>query len=204
MKRNDGLFVLAVTGGIASGKSMVTDHLKKCGLPIVDADVISKQLTAKNAAGTLAIAKQFGEEYVKDGVLDRCAFAALIFSDEKARSKLNGLLHPMVFAQMQRELTALARAGHALAVIDVPLLFESGADRFADEIWCVDAPVSTRLQRIVQRDGVSIQEAQRRIDAQMDERTRCEKSDVIIDNAQEWERTRAHVDELLKERRLVI
>ena len=203
MKQNDGLFVLAVTGGIASGKSTVTAYLQQCGLPVVDADAIARALTRPYAPGTMAIARYFGSCFVQNGTLDRRALAQLVFSDEKARRKLNGVIHPMVIAQIQRQLTALARNGYTCAILDVPLLFESGLDAMADEIWCVDAPASVRIPRIMQRDGVSREDALRRIAAQMDDATRREKSDVVIDNASGWDNTRRQVDELLRERRLV-
>ena len=203
MKQNDSLFVLGVTGGIASGKSTVTAYLKSRGLPVVDADAIARALTGPHADGTMAIARHFGSKFVQNGTLDRRALAQLVFSDEKARRKLNGLIHPMVAAQIQRQLTALARAGYTCAILDVPLLFESGLDALADETWCIDAPASVRVPRIMQRDSVSREDALRRIAAQMDDRMRREKSDVVIDNASGWENTRRQVDQLLRERRLV-
>ena len=134
--------VLAVTGGIGAGKSTVTAYLRKLGVPVVDADAISHKLTQKNAAGTLAVARAFGEPYVKDGEMDRRALAELVFSDPAEREKLNAILHPMILDAMRRELARLEEKGTRLAVIDVPLLFESGTDALADEIWCVEAPNS--------------------------------------------------------------
>ena len=201
MMQNKPMTVLAVTGGIGAGKSTVTAYLRKLGVPVVDADAISHKLTQKNAAGTLAVARAFGEPYVKDGEMDRRALAELVFSDPAAREKLNAILHPMILDAMRRELARLEEKGTRLAVIDVPLLFESGTDALADEIWCVKAPKQCRIERIMRRDHATARQAQARIDAQSDDKTLREKCDFVIDNGGAAEDTRAAIDRRLKERR---
>ncbi len=197
------MHVLAVTGGIGAGKSCVTDYLASKGIDVVDADKISHELTAKNAAGTLAIAKLFGEDYVRDGVLDRKKLAQLVFSNEEKRAQLNALMHPMVLHTMKSRLAELEKMGKTIALIDVPLLFESGADALADEIWCVDAPIDIRIARIAERDGMSEEQARARIASQMDDDQRKSKSDVVLENIGELTMLYSKIDALLKERGLL-
>jgi dephospho-CoA kinase len=175
--------LVGLTGGIATGKSTFARLLRERGLPVVDADELSR--AASRTRPVLdAIARDFGEELLQaDGQLDRKKMGALVFSDEAARRRLEAILHPAIRAAMAAETGRLATEGHPLAFYDTPLLFESG---LGDQVECVVviyAPRIEQIERVVRRDGLSWAEAQARLAAQMDIEEKARLADAVIDNS---------------------
>ena len=174
------MYVIALTGGIASGKSTLLAALQKLGAPVIDADQISRSLTAPNGEALPKIRKVFGDAvFQNDGTLDRKAMAAIVFTDERARHQLESIIHPMVQKRIQEELKSIAQ-NYTAAVVDIPLLFESGMESIADEVWCVYVPQREQLKRLCQRDKLSRNQALQRIKSQMNPREKCRKSDHVI------------------------
>ena len=149
--------VIAITGGIGSGKTTVAGWIRKTGVPVVDADRISRALTAQDGQALPLIRQAFGDGvFHPDGTLDRAALAALVFTEDPApRKTLERILHPMVIARMQGELAALKAQGTPIAVTEVPLLYEAGAQGMADAVLCVTAREETRLNRLMARSGLT-------------------------------------------------
>ena len=199
MMQNKPMTVLAVTGGIGAGKSTVTAYLRKLGVPVVDADAISHKLTQKNASGTLAVARAFGEPYVKDGEMDRRALAELVFSDPAAREKLNAILHPMILDAMRRELARLEEKGTRLAVIDVPLLFETGMDALCDETWVLSADAETQVARVMMRDRVERELVEARIQNQMPAEEKEKLATQVNPTERPMEKTQAELAALYQQ-----
>ena len=130
-------YVIGLTGGIACGKSHVARELRSLGVPVLDADAISRGVTAPGGAALPAIRAAFGDEVFQGESLDRRALGALVFGDAQKRRQLEEIIHPLVIAQMQRE---TEEANAAVVGWDVPLLYETGMDARCDEVWCVYVP----------------------------------------------------------------
>ncbi len=183
---------MGLTGGIASGKSHVSRTLRELGCPVIDADGISRALTADGGPALPPIRRLFGGAVFRpDGTLDRSALGALVFADQKKLAALNHLMHPMVFEEINRRLIAMPDA--PLVVLEVPLLYETGADKSCDEVWTVFVPYEEQLRRLMRRNGLSEQEAARRIASQMPGLERNRLADRVIDASGPYPETEAQV-----------
>ena len=174
--------VIALTGGIACGKSTVAGMLRELGAVIVDADEISRSLTAPGGKALPLLRETFGDGiFAGDGTLDRAALAKVVFSDEAQREKLNALLHPMIREEMGRQAQAGMESGAKAVVLDVPLLFEANMQDMAQTVVCVCAPEEIQIARMASRNGYSRQEALSRIQSQMPLSDKMRLSDVTLD-----------------------
>ncbi|WP_300365759.1 dephospho-CoA kinase [Hydrogenimonas sp.] len=171
-------YAVALTGGIASGKSTVCNLLKLYGLRIIDADQIARDQIDKEAA---AIAEIFGKEYVKDGKVDRKALGRLIFSDEGARRELERFLHPKIREEIYRQ-SETQDALKGPYIVDIPLFFETANYPIKDVI-VVYAPREIQKKRLIEREGMSEEEAEARLNAQMDIEEKRKRATWVIDNS---------------------
>jgi len=183
--------VIGLTGGIASGKSLVARFLRELGAEVIDADAVAREVVEPGTAALREIAEAFGPEIVRpDGTLDRRALADRIFRDAGARARLNAITHPRMKETMREKLIALARQGVKIAVLEAALLLDAGWDDLADEVWVTVAPRDTAAQRTAQRSGLEEAEVLRRIEAQMSDEERIRRADVVIDTGGDMEATR--------------
>lgn len=191
---------VGLTGGIASGKSAVSQRLAEHGAIIIDADILAREALEPGTSGLEEVVDTFGSGVLTEsGALDREALGQIVFADEDARAKLNAIVHPRV-RDARNALRAQAPED-AVVVEDIPLLVETGqADRF-DVVVVVSAPVEQRLDRIVQHRNTSPEDAQSRIDAQTSEAERTAVADVVLDNSGTLEELHAQVDELYEKLR---
>jgi dephospho-CoA kinase len=172
---------VALTGGVGSGKSTVASLLSGLGVPIIDADEISRSLTATGSPVLDEIRAAFGNRYVdSSGGLDRAALRALVFSDPSARKRLESILHPRIRAETLRRLAELSAP---YAIVEIPLLFETGQTDIADRILVVDLPESEQIRRVRERSGLDIDEIRRIIDSQASRTERLAGADDVIDNS---------------------
>ncbi len=175
------MLVVALTGGVGSGKSSVAAILSGIGVPVIDADAISHALTAPGSPVLVLIAEAFGARFIiSDGHLDRAAMRALVFSDTAVRARLESILHPRIGSEMQRRLAQLSAP---YAVLEIPLLFEAGQTDLADRILVVDLPESEQIRRVRHRSGLEVAEIRRIIDSQAPRSRRLEGADDVIDNS---------------------
>lgn len=178
--------IIALTGGIASGKSTVSNRLAEHGAVIVDADRLAREVVEPGTPGLEAIRRRFGDAVIaQDGTLDRPALGSVVFSDATALSDLNAITHPAVWrAALDRFAEAEAADDQAVVVYDVPLLVEASPDRPLrfDRVVVVEAERAERIRRLVADRGMSEQDAVRRIGAQADDEQRRAVADVVIDN----------------------
>lgn len=189
------MVIIGLTGGIASGKSTVSRILRELGSPVIDADAIVHQLQAPGTPVTAAIAREFGPEVIRpDGSLDRAALGAIVFRDPARRKALETIVHPAVRERMWADVDRYRAEGRPAVVLDVPLLIEGGMYRTVDQVWLVYADRATEHARLMARDGLTAEEADRRIAAQMDLDEKRRYAQVIIDNRGSVAETREQVE----------
>ncbi len=187
--------VIGLTGGIASGKSTASRILRELGAPVVDADVLAREVVEPGTEGWRQVIEAFGHGIVlPGGQLDRRRLARLVFADEAARGRLNAIIHPRVRERMQAAVEEARTAGEPAVVLDVPLLMEGGLDAACDQVWVVYVDEETQLFRLMQRDGLPPEEARRRIAAQLPLREKAARADVVIYNTGAVEETRRQVE----------
>lgn len=178
------MIIIGLTGGIASGKSTVAHLLRNAGVPIVDADEVARDVVDVGSDGLEAVIAEFGKEYLlPDGRLDREKLGAAIFADTSARLRLNGILHPRIAELSQRRFSALAEMGTEACVYDVPLLYENRLENMMAAVIVVYVDASTQRNRLMARDGLSAQKADRRIAAQLPLEEKRDRADFVIDNS---------------------
>jgi len=175
------MFVVGLTGGIGSGKSTVADLFAARGVPIVDTDVIAHRITAPHGIAMPQIAAEFGSEFVAaDGSLDRARMRTLVFGDESARKRLEGITHPLIRAETERE--QREARGHYVIVV-VPLLVESGSWKSrVNRVLTVDCSVDTQIARVMNRNGFSREQVLAIIARQATREARLTAADDVIDN----------------------
>jgi len=174
--------IIGLTGGIASGKSTAAEYLSKKGAEIIDADKISHKVSRRGNKGWKAVVNEFGEEILKENKeFDREKLADIIFSDPNKRRKLESLLHPIIIYEM-KEKAYKYLSQNKIVVFMAPLLFEVGLDKFCDTVWVISADKEVQIKRLRERDGISREDALKRIDAQMSLQKKEEKADFVIEN----------------------
>lgn len=190
--------LIALTGGIASGKSTIAARLAEHGAIVVDADRIVRDVQSVGSPVLDEIAEAFGASIIAaDGALDRAALGARVFGHADALARLNAIVHPAVRAESQRRFDAAFAADPSVVVVyDVPLLVEARVDDPWDLIVVAHAPVEVRLRRLVELRGMTTDAAQARIDAQVSDEQRLAIADVVIDTGTTIERTREQTDAL--------
>ncbi|MEF2825629.1 MAG: dephospho-CoA kinase [Peptococcaceae bacterium] len=189
--------IIGITGGIASGKTIVSDYVKKLGYPVVDADLLSREIMAPGSPVLEQVRHIFGETMIAgDGALNRKALAEKIFHDEQARQTLDGLTHPAIRALAEERFSQLE--GESTVFFVVPLLFESGMDDLCDEIWLVHAEESLRRSRLSARDGIDETYAQSKIDSQMRDEERLNKGTRVLFNDGDLNHLYEQIESFLK------
>lgn len=190
--------LVALTGGIASGKSTIARRLAEHGAVIVDADQIVRDVQSPGSPVLAAIAEEFGAQMLRpDGSLDRAALGAVVFGDPDRLVALNAIVHPAVRAESARRfLDASAADPGALVVYDVPLLAEARASDPWDTVIVAHAPAEVRMQRLIEQRGMTQEEARARIAAQATDEERLRLADIVVDTAGTLEHTLRQVDEL--------
>jgi dephospho-CoA kinase len=188
------MLIIGLTGGIGSGKTAVSDRFAALGVPVVDTDLISRQLVEPGHPLLQSIIREFGDSYLDtSGHLDRPALGKLIFSDPQARYKLESILHPAIRREAQKQMDQL-QANYAILVI--PLLAENGANYSLDRVLVVDTPESLQIERVMQRDGSSRKSVQNILSSQASRSQRLHLADDVIINDADLSALNAAVDKL--------
>ena len=175
---------VALTGNIAAGKSEVVRRLAEWGATIIDADHLAREAQAPGTEVLRAIAQRFGKEMIlPDGSLDRAALRGLVMGDETALATLNGIVHPAVRRRRDQLLAEAKARGDRIVINDIPLLFEAADPAQFDLVVLVDAPEELRRARLTGLRGLSADEADRMLRAQIPAEVKRARADIIIDNA---------------------
>lgn len=192
--RSDHRFSIALTGGIASGKTLVSDEFKMLGVPVIDTDVIAHQVVEPGQPALLEIENTFGSSILDEsGRLRRGDLRELIFSNPEARKKLESILHPMIRQEVSK---AIAKVKHNYCILVIPLLAEHGSYPDVDRVLVVDVEPATQIARLMARDGSSGQQAEKALAAQASREQRLAIADDVIDNSGSTEDARLEVARL--------
>ena len=192
---------VGLTGSIAVGKSFVLGVLKELGCHVLDADEVAREVVRPGTAGLQAVVEAFGKEILEsDGTLDRSMLGAIVFADADKRKQLNSILHPFIIAAQDEELAGLERDDpDGIAVVDAALMIESGGYRRFDKLIVVYCEPDVQLQRLVKRDQLSLEDAQRRISSQMPQEEKKSYADFLIDTSGSLESTRQQVEDVFRQ-----
>lgn len=197
MNSLDGVMVIGLTGQTGAGKSTVSNVFVKNGFHLIDADAISR-LVVKRGSHCLADLREcFSDTILRpDGELDRQMLASIAFSDHRKLEMLNTIMYPYIMGEILRMIHRYSQQNRKLILLDAPTLFESRADDFCDLIISVVADASIRKQRIMKRDGISAEAAQRRMSVQLTEEFFREHSDTVLENNTSLEELMSAAQEL--------
>lgn len=191
-------FVLGLTGGIASGKSTVSHYFLGKNIPVVDADLIAKEVVEPRTPGLAKIISHFGSSILTaTGELDRKKLGVIIFNNEEERVELNNILHGEIERRVDQLLSDLKQEDYPLIIMDIPLLYEVDYQYKCDEVMTVFVSQKTQINRLMIRNSLSNEQAMDRINSQMPLIDKALLSDVIIDNEGSIENTRLQVDRWL-------
>jgi len=194
---------VGLTGSIGVGKSYVTSVLRELGCHTTDADQVAREVVAPGAAGLNAIVESFGSDVLMaDGTLDRKKLGTVVFADESKRKLLNSILHPFIIARQDEIMRQWeTRDPQGIGVIDAALMIESGGYERFDKIIVVHCRPEVQLERLMQRDGLSQEEAEQRIRSQMPQEEKLRFADFSIDASNGFEDTRRQTEEVFRKLR---
>ncbi len=173
--------------------------LRDAGIPVLDADRISREVTAPGGRAYDAVVEAFGRGILRaDGTIDRKRLGEIVFADASLRARLEAITHPAILEAMKEALSKLARGGHRAAVVEATLIHESGRKGLFEAVISVTCDRETQISRITARDGISRSQAEARLRAQMDPERKAGASDYVIDNSGDLDETRRQVDALVQ------
>ncbi|XP_017119938.1 dephospho-CoA kinase [Drosophila elegans] len=178
------MFIVAVTGGVATGKSTISKVFKRQGIPVIDADKIAREIVEPGQPCWQRIREIFGDDVLLPSKeINRAVLGKMIFEDKELRGKLNKITHPTIHRKIFWQVCKLLVTGHSWIVLDLPLLFETGVlIDFIHKIICVTCDSDKQLERLIARNELSESDARHRVDSQMPLEQKCEKSHFVIDN----------------------
>ena len=193
---------VALTGGIATGKSHVRALFAGLGVPTIDSDVLAREAVAANTPGLAAVVRRFGSSVLDPaGALDRHALAAIVFGDAAARRDLEAIVHPPVREATERWFASLTAADHPYAIADIPLLYEVGRDADFDRVIVTACDPETQVRRVMTRDGATEAQARQRLAAQLPIAEKVRRADYVVNTEGSMDDTAAHVRALDQELR---
>lgn len=190
--------VIGLTGSIATGKSTVAEMFKELSIPVIDADLLAREVVEPGEEAYTNIIEHFGDTILQaDRTLDRKRLGEIVFSDEEKRKDLNGIIHPAIRKRMLEQRDALIKKGEACIVLDIPLLFESELEHFVDKTLVVYLNEKTQLERLMKRNELSKEEALQRISSQIPVKEKAQRANEVIDNNGTKEETFMQLKEVL-------
>ena len=179
-----GMKVIGLTGGIATGKSSVARFFAEKGVPVIDADQIARDVVLPGSHALAQIVSHFGTEVLtQGGELDRKCLGAMVFSDPEKRRLLESILHPEIRYLAEKRIAEAASAGHKRLIYMAPLLVEAGAAGRVDTIWVVTVRPEIQLDRLMRRDGITLEQALKIVDSQLPLSEKERYGSVVIDNS---------------------
>ncbi len=193
------MFIIGLTGGLGTGKTTVASLFSKKGAKVLDADKMAHRLMEKEGTCFDRILKYFGGDILTKGCIDRKKLSGIVFNNATGLKKLEKIIHPEVIKEMKKEISRYERKKNVKTlVLDVPLLFESGLQKYVDVTVVVKAGQDKQIQRTTKRLALTRRETLRRIHAQMPMREKLFLSDIVIDNSGSINRTKKQVEEIFQ------
>lgn len=192
------MLIVALTGGIASGKSTVAEMFKSLGAPLIDSDLLAHQALMPQGEAYQEVLAEFGTDILnEDQTINRGRLGAVVFESSSRLQKLNSIVHPVVLHNIETLVSNYRAQGHKVVLIDIPLLYEAGRADEYDFVILVHVPVDLQRKRLSGRNTeLSEIEIERRLSAQLPIDTKAERADFVIDNSGTIEKTRAQVEEI--------
>ncbi|KAL6626196.1 hypothetical protein ACP70R_029922 [Stipagrostis hirtigluma subsp. patula] len=191
--------LVGLTGGIASGKSTVSNLFKDAGVPIVDADIVARDVVRKGTGGWKKIVKAFGNDILSEsGEIDRARLGQIVFSDPSKRQLLNRLLAPHISSGILWEIAKLWMKGCKVIVLDIPLLFETKMDRWTNPVIVVWVDPETQIERLMSRDECSEEQARNRINSQLALDWKKSEANIVINNSGSLDDTKEQFQEVMR------
>lgn len=191
--------VIGLTGSIASGKSTISNYLKQKGIKIIDADLISRQIYDIGQMAYNEVVKEFGEKILNgDKTINRKELGKIVFEDKEKLKRLNQITHPIIIDEIKRKIDYYKKIGEKICIVDAALLIETGLNDLVDEVWLVFVDFDKQIKRLMDRDNLSFEDAEKRILTQMPFEEKKKYADYIIDNSFTLEDTLKQVDRLLE------
>ncbi|WP_268912953.1 dephospho-CoA kinase [Lentilactobacillus sp. SPB1-3] len=189
--------IIGLTGGIATGKTQVSNYLKSLGISVIDADIVTRQVESKGQPGLAAIIDNFGDEFLnEDGELDRQRFGNMVFSSKRSLTKLIRVINPFIEQEIYHQIEL--HSSENVIVLDAPTLFENGYNSIVDEIVLVYADPTTQLTRLMNRNQLATADAMKRIASQWSLTIKQELADVVFYNSGEFNLTKQQIDNWIK------
>ncbi|WP_027107706.1 dephospho-CoA kinase [Lacticigenium naphthae] len=193
-------FVLGLTGGISTGKSFVASLFASYGIPVIDADEIARRVVEPGTKGLESIVKHFGKDILTcEGTLDRKKLGSIIFDSSTERNVLDDLLSLEIRRNIIQEIEKKKRMGYDLIIADIPLLFEASYEKLVDKVMVVAIEENEQLQRLMNRDSLSEEEAKNRIKAQMNLSEKINRADFVIWNDRSKQETKEKLGQWMKD-----
>jgi len=190
--------ILGVTGGIASGKSTAASLLAQHGAYVISADQVAREVVKPGSELLARLVQMFGVEILAaDKSLARKRLGELVFADPQARKRLEAVMHPAIAELSSQQLRSAAEE-HTLVVYEAPLLFEAGAHKRVDKVLCITVDPAVQLERLQQRDGCTLAQAQAQVEAQMPQHKKAELSDYIVDNSADFDALKLRIDQFFQ------
>lgn len=188
--------VVGITGGIASGKSTVCQYISSLGYEVIDSDEISRKLSQRGMPLYAAILKAFGDDYLKkDLELDRKKLGQYVFGNQEELKKLNSISHPLIVEEIKNR---IRKSEDSIIFLDIPLLFEAKLSYLCDTIVCVYVDRDTQLKRLVSRDGISKEYAERKIASQLSLEDKRSWADFVIESVDDIHQTKENINTVIK------
>lgn len=191
--------IIGLTGGIASGKSTISSIIKELGFPVVDADIVAREVVEVGEEAYLKLVESFGEDILLDDrTLNRQALGNIIFHDEEKRLLLNQIMHPVINKRIEQQKKQFVEEGHKAVFLDIPLLLESEDTYGTDKIIVVYVDEETQLERLMNRNDLAREDAKARMNAQMLISEKVKLADEVIDNSYSIEESKHQFIQILQ------
>ena len=195
------MYIIGVTGGIACGKSTVSNELSKYGAKIINADKMAHWQLSPGGEIYNAYIRHFGKDILnEEGLINRQKIASIVFNDKEQLDWINETTHPILLKHVRQRLVEYQNLGITLVILDVPLLYEAGWDKECDEVWVVHLKYSRQITRLMERNNLTLEEAESRIKAQISGKARRKLADVVIDNNGYKSATQKQIRRLIRSR----
>ena len=191
------MLVIGLTGSIGTGKSEAARQLEALGASIISADQVGHEAYTPNTEAWEHVVSAFGDEILQDdGEIDRRKLGTIVFSDPGQLERLNQIMHPRMAQMVADKVEVLRRQGVEVVVVEAALLFEAGWDSLVEEVWTTDSPEQAVIERLKVRNGMSEEEARKRMSSQMGRTERLDRSDYVIENSGDMVALRVAIKEL--------